>query len=102
VDGKQAEKLWLDEQQLVEDNPSTTKLHPCLGQTLTDSISGYKGIAVARTEYLYSCPRIALQSKGLKDGKPIEQIDVLVDLGIWHRVSLARCRAKWLLDKDCT
>lgn len=41
-----------------------------LGDLCRDVITGFKGIAVAKTEFLYSCARIALQPEELdKDGK---------------------------------
>ena len=44
-----------------------------LGKKYKDSISGYVGIATARTVYLYGCIRILLESKKLKeDGTPQE------------------------------
>jgi hypothetical protein len=41
-----------------------------LGDKVTDSITGFSGIAVARTEYLYGCVRITVQPTELRDGKP--------------------------------
>ena len=38
-----------------------------LGTPVTDSITGLTGIAVARTEWLYGCMRIGVQSKKIKD-----------------------------------
>lgn len=43
-----------------------------LGSKVRDTISGYEGIATARTEYLYGCVRITIESQTLKDGKPVE------------------------------
>ena len=43
-----------------------------LGQQASDSISGFTGIAIARTEYLHGCIRVQLQSKAMKDGIPME------------------------------
>ncbi len=43
-----------------------------LGQKVTDSITGFTGIAVSRHEYLYGCVRIGVESTELKDGKPID------------------------------
>ena len=40
-----------------------------LGKEYTDPISGYKGVAVNRIEYLYGCVRIGLQGKVNADGK---------------------------------
>ena len=41
-----------------------------LGNKAKDKITGFVGIAVARTEYLTGCTRISLQSPELHDGKP--------------------------------
>ena len=43
-----------------------------LGTTVTDSITGVTGTAVARVEYLNGCLSICVQPKELKDGKPVE------------------------------
>jgi hypothetical protein len=43
-----------------------------LGTRVRDTITGFEGIAVARTVWLYGCSRIAVQSSELHDGKPIE------------------------------
>lgn len=37
-----------------------------LGKEYKDSISGFSGIAVARTEYLYNCIRVMLSPTKLK------------------------------------
>ena len=47
-----------------------------LGQKVRDTITGYEGIAVARTEWLYGCVRIAIQSNAMKDGLPVENYTV--------------------------
>lgn len=39
-----------------------------LGDTVQDTISGLKGIAVGRTEWLYGCSHIVVASKVGKDG----------------------------------
>jgi len=44
-----------------------------LGQEVKDIVSGFKGIATARTEWLYGCVRVTVQSKKCVDGKPLEQ-----------------------------
>jgi len=41
------------------------------GAEVKDKITGFKGIVVARTEWLYGCVRIAVRSTTLKEGKPI-------------------------------
>ena len=40
-----------------------------LGDRGKDSITGYEGIAIARSEYLYGCVSIQVQSREIKDGK---------------------------------
>ncbi len=44
-----------------------------LGDKVRDSITGYSGIVVAITEWLYGCRRIGVQAQELKDGKPVEE-----------------------------
>lgn len=44
-----------------------------LGDRVKDSITGFAGIVIARTEYLNGCARYQLQCETLdKDGKPQE------------------------------
>jgi len=43
-----------------------------LGEVYTDKITGLKGVAIARIEYLNGCVRVELQPKQVKDGKPVE------------------------------
>ena len=43
-----------------------------LGQQVKDTLSGVKGTAIARTEFLFGCVRIMIQPKGEKDGIPFE------------------------------
>jgi hypothetical protein len=38
-----------------------------LGQTVRDTLTGYEGIAVARTEWLHGCVRITIQAPGVTD-----------------------------------
>lgn len=51
---------------------SSNKTNIELGDTAKDSISGFTGVVVAVTEWLYNCKRITLQPKELKDGIPID------------------------------
>ena len=39
-----------------------------LGDEVKDTISGFTGVAVARTEWITGCPRIVVQPKVKKDG----------------------------------
>lgn len=55
-----------------------------LGQTVRCKLSGYKGIAVCRADWLYGCVRISVQGKVDKDGKlpelqcfDEEQLDII-------------------------
>lgn len=43
-----------------------------LGDRVKDNITGFEGIAVARTEFLYGCVRVCVQPGKLKDGKTID------------------------------
>jgi hypothetical protein len=43
-----------------------------LGDKVTDKVTGFTGVAVAKTEWLYGCVRWGVQSNTLKDGKPID------------------------------
>lgn len=43
-----------------------------LGTIVTDSITGFTGVAMMRAEYLNGCVRIEVQPKALHEGKPIE------------------------------
>jgi hypothetical protein len=40
-----------------------------LGNKVRDTITGFTGIAVGRTEWLYGCTRIGVEPTELKDGK---------------------------------
>jgi hypothetical protein len=43
-----------------------------LGDDVRDTITGYVGCVVSKTEWLNGCWRIGVQSRELKDGKPID------------------------------
>lgn len=43
-----------------------------LGKVYKDTITGFEGVAISQTEFLYACRRVGLQPKEMKDGKPIE------------------------------
>ena len=43
-----------------------------LGDRARDKITGFVGIVVGRTEWLYGCQRLALKSEELKDGKTLD------------------------------
>mgnify|MGYP003453287561 FL=1 len=50
-----------------------TKVNVQLGDEARDTVSGFTGVCVARTEWLNGCRRMSLQPKALdKDGKPQE------------------------------
>jgi hypothetical protein len=43
-----------------------------LGSKVRDRISGYTGIAVGRTIYLYGCIRVEVDSTSLQEGRLVE------------------------------
>lgn len=43
-----------------------------LGSRVRDNLTGFEGIAVGRTDWLFGCSRIGIEPTTLKDGKPIE------------------------------
>lgn len=43
-----------------------------LGDLVKDTYTGFTGIAVARTIWLYGCNRIVIEPTALKDGSPIK------------------------------
>ncbi len=43
-----------------------------LGNKVRDSITGFEGVVVARTEWLYGCTRCGVAPTKLHDGKPVE------------------------------
>lgn len=50
----------------------TTK--PKLGDKVKHRVNGFIGIVTGRTEWLYGCVGLTVQSQQLKDGKPIESV----------------------------
>jgi hypothetical protein len=61
--------------------------HPILGNKVRDSITGFFGVAIGRTEWLYGCTRIGIEAPGLKpDGTLIgvewfdeQRVEIIVD-----------------------
>jgi len=45
-----------------------------LGSLVEDSLTGYRGYVVARTEYLYGCIRCSVLPAELKDGMPQREL----------------------------
>ena len=43
-----------------------------LGDRVKDKYTGFEGIAIARTEWLYGCTRITIESTTLHEGKTID------------------------------
>lgn len=43
-----------------------------LGDVVRDTITDFEGVCVGITTWLNGCRRVAVQSKELKDGKPID------------------------------
>ena len=46
--------------------------HIKLGKRVKDTITGFEGIVVGRTEWLYGCVRVSVQPQTLHEGKPVE------------------------------
>ncbi len=44
-----------------------------LGDKVRDRTTGFTGIVVARTDWLYGCTRFGVRSQELEDGKPIPE-----------------------------
>ncbi len=42
-----------------------------LGSNVVDSITGFTGVVVAKHLYLHGCVRLSVESKELKNGKPL-------------------------------
>jgi len=53
---------------------NTTRPDIDLGNEVRDTITDFRGIAVAITNWLAGCQRVTVQPRGLHDGKPIESI----------------------------
>jgi hypothetical protein len=45
-----------------------------LGDKVKDRITGFTGIVVARTDWLYGCVRFVVQPQTMHDGKPVEPL----------------------------
>ena len=43
-----------------------------LGEKVTDSLTGFVGIATARTEYLWGRPKVCVEPKQLHNCKPVD------------------------------
>ena len=43
-----------------------------LGAVAQDSISGFTGVVVARTDWLHGCTRLTIQPSELHDGQPVK------------------------------
>ncbi len=45
-----------------------------LGSKVRDIYTGFEGIAIARSDWLYGCSRVSIQPIKLKDGKPVDDV----------------------------
>lgn len=43
-----------------------------LGQRVRDRVTGFEGVVIGRTEFLYATPRVWVDPGLMNDGKPIE------------------------------
>jgi hypothetical protein len=44
------------------------------GDLVKDTITGFQGVVIGRTDWLNGCVRMVVQPKELKDGKPIDAL----------------------------
>ncbi len=45
-----------------------------LGTMARDIITGFRGVIMAKTKWINNCVRYGVQSKTLKDGKPVDEL----------------------------
>ena len=43
-----------------------------LGDKVTEAVTGFTGIVIAKTEWIYGCVRFGVQAEELKDSIPLE------------------------------
>ena len=63
-----------------------------LGSKVRDKVSGFIGVAIARTEYLNGCIQYSVQPKVGKDNKVPEEIGV--DAGSLEVIQLKKVKTK--------
>lgn len=59
--------------------PGEPAEHIELGDLARDRISGFEGIVIARTQWLWGCDRLTLKPQRLHDGKPIDAVSFDLD-----------------------
>lgn len=47
-----------------------------LGDKVRDRVTGYTGIVIGEATWLYGCKRLVIQSQDLKDGKPVDSLNI--------------------------
>lgn len=45
-----------------------------LGSKVRDNITGFTGTATGRTEYMFGCARVMIETSEMKDGKPVDAL----------------------------
>jgi len=45
-----------------------------LGARVKDKVTGYTGIIIAQTRWMYGCLRYSVQAQEMKDGKPVDSL----------------------------
>lgn len=45
-----------------------------VGDEVRDTITGFSGVVVCRSEWMFGCVRITVQPRELKDGKPVDYV----------------------------
>ena len=57
---------------MVKVNKKEPKFKFFLGDEVSDTITGYKGIVVCRSQWIYNCNTYGVRSTELKDGLPMD------------------------------
>jgi len=63
-----------------------------LGDIARDSITGFEGVVIARTEWLFGCVRFTLQPQALHEGKPVETQTFDEEQLVWVRSTTGALR----------
>jgi hypothetical protein len=79
-DGKPSDSVWFDEQRVekCEDQSKALSFQPArtsyikLGSKVKDSLTGFKGLATAKTVWLSGNVNITIEPEELFEGKPIQ------------------------------
>ena len=95
IAGKMQEEAYVNELDLVENDPKTTKpVNVILGKFVKDKLTGFTGTVVVRSEFINSSPRVGVQPHGLHEGKPIDEQTFDESRLIWDRPACVAAPSK--------